>query len=252
MKTKFKSRSLFVATVAAFTFGCGDQSSKSAAANSAPGGNTVLLAQATAPAASAPTTGSLTRLDARSGSKMRIEGTSTVHDWQAESPLILGYIEVGPNFPLEPGQNATPGKVEVKGEATTTVNSLRSIEKDGKAYSDTMDQKMHDMMSYTTHPKIIYRPKELVLKEVPKDKNEPYVFDSRGELEIAGVTNTISMPIKVTPMAGGRVKISGTIGLKMTDYKIEPASIVFAKTGNDVKVIFEWVLGQKKPAAAAK
>jgi hypothetical protein len=252
MKTKFKSSSLFVASIAAFAFGCGDQSSKSAAANSAPGGNTVLLAQATAPAASAPATGSLTRLDARSGSKMRIEGTSTVHDWQAESPLILGYIEVGANFPLEPGQNVTPGKVPVKGEATTTVNSLRSVEKDGKAYSDTMDQKMHDMMSYTTHPKIIYRPTELVLKEVPKDKNEPYVFDSKGELEIAGVTNIISMPIKVTPMAGGKLKISGTIGLKMTDYKIEPASIVFAKTGNDVKVIFEWVLGQKKPAAATK
>src|SRR5690349_789834 len=74
----------------------------------------------------------LTRLDARSGSKMRLEGTSTVHDWQVESPLILGYIEVGPNFPIDPGQNATPGKVEVKGEATITVKSLRSIEKDGK------------------------------------------------------------------------------------------------------------------------
>jgi hypothetical protein len=115
-----------------------------------------------------------------------------------------------------------------------------------------MDQKMYDMMSYTNHPQIIFHPTELVLKEVPKDKNEPYVFDSKGELEIAGVTNTISMPIKVIFMSGGRIKIIGTIGLKMTDYKIEPASIVVAKTGNDVKVIFEWVLGQKKPAAAAK
>ena len=191
----------------------------------------------------------LTRLDARSGSKMRLEGTSTVHDWQVESPLILGYIEVGPNFPIDPGQNATPGKVEVKGEATITVKSLRSIEKDGKLYSDTMDQKMYDMMSYTNHPKIIYHPTELVLKEVPKDKNEPYVFESKGALIIAGVTNTISMPVKVTHVAGGKIKISGTIGLKMTDFKIEPASIVVAKTGNDVKIIFEWVLG-KRPAAA--
>jgi hypothetical protein len=242
MKTTFRTRSLFIGSIAAFVISCGDQSTKSVAAN-APA--------ATAPAALAPT-GPLTRLDARSGSKMRIEGTSTVHDWQSESPLILGSLEVGPNFPLEPGQNATPGKVEVKGEATIKVQSLRSIEKDGKAYSDTMDQKMYDMMSYTNHPQIIFHPTELVLKEVPKDKNEPYVFDSKGELEIAGVTNTISMPIKVIFMSGGRIKIIGTIGLKMTDYKIEPASIVVAKTGNDVKVIFEWVLGQKKPAAAAK
>src|ERR1043165_6762393 len=176
-------------------------------------------------------TGPLIKLTPRSGSKMRLEGTSTAHDWQSESPLILGYLEVGPNFPLEPGKNVAPGKVEIKGEATVTVKSLRSIEKDGKPYSDTMDQKMYDMMSYTNHSKIIFHPTELVLKEVPKDKNEPYVFDSKGELEIAGVTNTISMPIKVTFLDGGKIKISGTVGLKMTDYKIEPASIVFAKTG---------------------
>jgi polyisoprenoid-binding protein YceI len=142
--------------------------------------------------------------------------------------------------------------VEAKGEATITVKSLRSIEKDGKAYSDTMDQKIYDMMSYTNHPKIVYRLTELVLKEFPKDKNEPYILDSKGELAIAGVTNTISMPVKVQPLDGGKVKITGIISLKMTDYKIEPANILVAKTGNDVKVIFEWVLGQKKPAAASK
>src|SRR5262245_22112782 len=95
-----------------------------------------------------------TRLDARSGSKMRLEGTSTIHDWQVESPLILGYIEVGPNFPLEPGQTVTPAKVEAKGEAIVVVQSLRSINKDGKPYEAKMDDKMYHMMSYTNYPKI--------------------------------------------------------------------------------------------------
>src|ERR1700759_3090436 len=96
----------------------------------------------------------MTRLDPRSGSKMRVEGTSIIHDWQVESRLILGYIEGGSNFPLVPGQSATPGKVDVQGQATVKVTSLRSIEKDGKAYSDTMDQKMYDMMSSTNYPQI--------------------------------------------------------------------------------------------------
>src|SRR5947207_6466076 len=56
-------------------------------------------------------TGPSTRLTQRSGSKMHLEGTSTAHDWRSESGLILGYLEVGPNFPLEPGQKVTPGKV---------------------------------------------------------------------------------------------------------------------------------------------
>jgi hypothetical protein len=193
----------------------------------------------------------LTRLDARSGSKMRLEGTSTIHDWQVESPLILGFMEVGPNFPLEPGQAVTPGKIEAKGEATIVVKSLRSIKDDGKPYDDKMDDKMYHMMSYTNYPKIMYHLNELTLKEAPKDKDSPYVFDSKGDLAIAGVTNSISMPVTVMPLPGGRVKISGTIGLKMTDFKIEPANIIVAKTGNDVKVKFDWVVGQKKPAAAA-
>lgn len=196
--------------------------------------------------------GATTRLDARSGSKMRIEGTSTIHDWQVESPLILGSLEVGPNFPLEPGQSVTPGKVEAKGEASIVVKSLRSVKDDGKPYDDKMDDKMYHMMSYTNYSKIVYRLTELTLKEAPKDKNAPYVFDSKGDLAIAGVTNSISMPINVVPLEGGKIKISGTIGLKMTDFKIEPASIIVVKTGNDVKIKFDWVVGQKKPAAASK
>jgi hypothetical protein len=243
IRSKFGTRGLFIGSIVAFVFGCGDRSTKSvAAANPAE----------TAPAAAEPTAGTLTRIDARSGSKMRIEGTSAIHDWQVESPLIRGFLEVGPNFPLEPGQSATPGKVQAQGQAIITVQSLRSIEKDGKYASDTMDLKMYNMMSYTNHPNIVYRLTELTLKEAPKDKNEPYVFDSKGDLAIAGVTNKISMPVNVLPLAGGKIKITGSIGLKMTDFKIEPASIVIAKTGDDVKIKFEWMLGKKPAPAAAK
>ena len=84
----------------------------------------------------------MTTYAARSGSKMRIEGTSNIHDWQVESPIIGGMIEVGPGFPTEPGQAVTPGKVEAKAEVFIQVRSLKSIEKDGKPYSDKMDEIM--------------------------------------------------------------------------------------------------------------
>jgi len=60
--------------------------------------------------------------------KMRIEGTSNIHDWQVEGSIIGGYLEVGPEFPVEPGQAATAGKVEAHGEAYIPVRSLFSIE----------------------------------------------------------------------------------------------------------------------------
>src|SRR6266581_940087 len=41
---------------------------------------------------------------AKSGGKLRIEGTSSFHDWQAETPFISGSLEVGSDFPKESGQ----------------------------------------------------------------------------------------------------------------------------------------------------
>lgn len=190
----------------------------------------------------------------RSGSKMRIEGTSSVHDWQAESPFIAGSLEVGPGFPTEPGAEAKPGKIQAKGEVFITVRSLKSLEKDGKFYSDNMDEIMWEKLGAPTNPKITYRISELTLKEAAAAKDKPYVFESKGDLIIAGVTNSISMPVNVLPMADKKLKISGTITVKMSAFKISPPApkiaLGFIKTGDDVKVIFDWMVAPKGATVA--
>ncbi|HWH70578.1 MAG TPA: hypothetical protein VNT26_14415, partial [Candidatus Sulfotelmatobacter sp.] len=125
--------------------------------------------------------------------------TWPAHDWQVESPFIGGSLEVGPNFPIEPGQAATPGKVEAKAEVFVSVRSLKSVEKDGKPYSDKMDEIMWEKLGIAQNPKIFYRLSELTLKEAAKSKDAPYVFDAKGEMVVGGVTNTVSMPVNVTP-----------------------------------------------------
>jgi hypothetical protein len=54
-------------------------------------------------------------------------------------------------------------------------------------------------------------------------------------------------------LEGNKLKFSGTNSLKMTDFGIKPPAPALAlgliKTGDDVKVSFEWVTGQ---SAAAK
>ena len=195
----------------------------------------------------------LTRFDAKSGPdmKVRIEGTSTVHDWQVEGHLVGGSIEVGPGFPTEPGQAVTPGKFPVDVKVYIPVRSLKSVEKDGSHYSDKMDEVMYDKLKQSANPRILYHATELELKEAPKSKDLPYVFDSKGELTVAGVTNTISMPVNVLPMADKKLKLSGNITVKMSDFKVEaPVLVGLLSTGDPVKLSFEWpVLEQKKPAA---
>lgn len=186
----------------------------------------------------------LTKLSARAGSKMRVEGTSNIHDWQVESPLIGGAIDVDNNFPIEPGQNVTPGKVQAKGEVFVTVRSLKSIQKDGKPYSDAMDGIMHGKLDTGSSPRITFKLTELTLKEAAKSKDAPYVFDSKGQITVAGVTKDVAMTVNVLPQGDKKVKIMGSVPLKMTDFKIEPPAptvgLGLIKTGDDVKVIFDW------------
>jgi hypothetical protein len=199
--------------------------------------------------------------NARSGGKMRIEGTANIihPTWLIESPIIGGMLEVGPGFPTEPGQAATPGKIEASGRAFMSVRSFKSVESDGKPYSDRMDEVTYEHLKEAQFKQITYKLTELTLKEVPKAKDAPYVFDSTGDLTVAGTTKTIKMPVNILPTVDSkgekRLEITGNITVKMTDFKVDPVDINLVvghiKTGDDVKLVFKWIVGQKKAAAAA-
>jgi hypothetical protein len=205
-------------------------------------------------ALSAQAADQMTKYFAKSGSKMRIEGTSNIHDWQVEGTLIGGFFEVGPNFPSEPGQPATVGKIDAHAEPFIMVRSLKSVEKDGKPYSDRMDEVMYEHLKAPESPKITYHLTDLTLKESAKSKDAPYLFDAKGELVVAGITNQISMPVSVLLLGDKKLKVSGSTTVKMSDFKIEPPAPKIAlgmiKTGDEVKLIFDWMVAQRPPPAA--
>jgi len=183
--------------------------------------------------------------------KMRLEGTSTVHDWQVEGPIIGGSLEVGAGFPTEPGQAATPGKMDAIADVRIPVNSLKSIEKDGKPYSDKMDEIMIGKLKCPPNRFITFHLTELVLKETAKAKDAPYIFEAKGELAVAGTTNKITMPVEITPLGDKKLKITGTTSVSMKDYGVEaPVLVGILSTGDKVKLIFDWPVVAAAPAAA--
>ncbi len=158
----------------------------------------------------------------------------------------MGIWRWAAGFPVEPGQAVTPGKIQAEAEVVIPVRSLRSIEKDGKPYSDKMDDIMCGKLKQPTNPKILYHLNELMLKETPKAADLPYVCDSKGELAVAGVTNRISMRVNVTPMADKRLKVTGSTSVKMSDFGIQPPVLVgILSTGDEVKLFFEWIVAQR-------
>ena len=124
------------------------------------------------------------RYTARIPSKVKIEGTSTIHDWEVTGGTIGGSMEL-PDL-----KSASPGKVNAKATVRIPVKTLKS------STGPAMDNIMYEAMKVPPFRFIDFRLSELVLKEA-KSPNGPYKFDSTGDLTICGVTNKINMPITI-------------------------------------------------------
>jgi polyisoprenoid-binding protein YceI len=167
-------------------------------------------------------------------SKVRMEGTSTIHDWHAETDVIGGSLDLEANFPEGSGTATFTPKIEVK----IPVRSLKSS--GGKR----MDAVMQDHMKYPDNKTIEYR----VLELAPKGSGK---FEAKGALTVAGVTKTNTMAVTIEKVETTKLKVVGKVDLKMTDFGISPPApdigLGLIKTGDDVKLTFEWVTEPKAP-----
>jgi polyisoprenoid-binding protein YceI len=186
----------------------------------------------------------LTRYQAQPGSKMKLEGDSTLHKWTVESSVVGGYMELDPSLISEP-QNAKPGKIKAQAYVSVPVRQLKSGKK-------SMDDVMHDALKVQQNPKIEYRLTELALQETPKSNEAPLKCDSKGELTVAGVTNQIVMPITITRVEQNKLKASGSVPLKMSSFGIKRPGLLGMTATDDVKVSFDWLTAPPEKSAEAK
>lgn len=162
------------------------------------------------------------------GSSLKIEGTSTVHDWVVESKVIGGSMELN-------GDLNKAGKVAGSADIVLSVYSIKSDKK-------AMDDIMHAAMKVEQHPKVTFKLKELVAKGDMK-------FDATGELTLAGVTKEVKFPASMEQADGGVLLVKGALDTKMSDFGIDPPAPKVAagaiKTADEVKVTFEWKTKKK-------
>lgn len=180
----------------------------------------------------------LLKYKAKPGGKMRIDGTSTLHDWNAESRFVSGRLELDPAFPVDPTvKDLKAGKLEASANVTILVRTFKC------SSGSAMDTIMQETMDAQNYPKIEYKLTELVFKEV---KDDALVFDSKGDLTLHGNTKTVSFPVEILRPDKSTLRIKGTTDLKMTEFGMKPPAPLGGtiKTGDDVKITFEWVLAQ--------
>ena len=191
--------------------------------------------------ASAASAQNLVRFESQPGSKLRMDGTSTIHEWHAESQLLGGFIELDAAL-VDAPDKLKPGKVVAKGETFVAVRSLKCSS--GKA----MDAVMQEAMKEKENPRIAFKLVELTLKDV---KGTAVNFDAKGTLTVSGVTQDITFPVTMQRRVDqSRVSFSGAAAMKMTDFKITPpaptSALGLIKTGDEVKLTFEWALAKKE------
>jgi polyisoprenoid-binding protein YceI len=182
---------------------------------------------------------------AQPGSEVKFDGTSNIHDWTVKGAIISGSMEVSSDFDKDLKTLTTVPKVDVN----IPVRSLKSGNK-------RMDEVMQEHMNIKEHKDIKYQLTRMTLKSEPKTPNGPAEYTSTGDLTVAGTKKSIEMPITIERVEPGKLKIKGTVPLKMTDFGIKPPAPTLAmgliKTGDEVKVAIEWVVKAAEAATAAK
>jgi len=103
----------------------------------------------------------------------------------------------------------------------------------------------------SANPNIIYKLTEMTVNGAVPEAGTPVKFDTKGELAVSGVTNKIDMQVTMERLDNDQIKFTGSKVVKMTDFKIQPPSPSLSggmiKTGDEVTVSFEWLVGPKRP-----
>ena len=186
------------------------------------------------------------------GSKVKIDGTSSLHDWTVNGQQVDGKVE----FLIKVPKDATARQItqailadpKVKADVEIPVSSLKSAKKD-----KDMDKKMYEALKSKANPTISYYLTELkVVSENNPDRTD-FQLNTIGELTIAGERRTLKMPMAIEVLEGRELRITGRTWIKMSDYNIKRITALggMIKCGDTVEVKVEWLLASPSPVVAA-
>jgi polyisoprenoid-binding protein YceI len=152
-------------------------------------------------------------------SKLIVEGTSTVHDWQVETTEFNAETVLKIN-----GENVSQ---VTHVEFTSPAESLKSGKK-------LMDTKMQEALKIKSHPEIKFS-----LKGEKVISGEKATIP--GLLTIAGKTKEVNVTVDFDAQNPQKFTVTGQVPLKMTEWNIDPPTAMMGtiKTGDEVLVKFD-------------
>lgn len=176
------------------------------------------------------------------GSKLWIEGHSTINDFTCRARLLKGFAfihsDVSLNEKLSNGFKRDTDKDEVV--VTVVVHSL-------DCGLDAMNDDMYRAMKADQFPILRY---DLIDAHLISSADSAGWFElaTRGDLSIAGETNVVDIVVKVLRLQNGAYRLVGDKSLMMKDYGIDPPSHLWGlvKAHNRLKVFFDLIVATDK------
>ena len=158
-------------------------------------------------------------------SKVKVEGTSNIHDWEIEAEELQGSLTVV----IEEGQL-------VKIDELTFIVIAESL-KSGKG---GMDKNTYKALNTNKYPKITYKLEKV--SNIDCISKEKCKVLTEGLLNIAGTKKQIDL-ILDAGVEGNKITLAGNTDIKMTDYNVEPPTAMFGTitTGDQLKIKFKTV-----------
>ncbi|HTL17901.1 MAG TPA: YceI family protein [Patescibacteria group bacterium] len=180
--------------------------------------------------------------------KIRIEGSSNIDNWQVESKSLQGELQAADLW--SGAQRTEPAPIEACAELFIPTRTLKSIERDGRPFSNKMDAIMHEALRANEDPTIAFKLKRLTVKNPPNIAGAAGELEAQGQVTVAGVSIETTFPVKVLSLSRDQLRLSGSTTMKMSDFRIEPPAPKIAlglvKTADEIKVSFDWVVQRQK------
>ena len=136
----------------------------------------------------------------RPASKLTIQGSSNLHTWKVATQEI-DVADFTGIFSTD--KTLKPGRAQRNIRGSIPINSLHSSTDD---WADTL---IYNQLKGRTNPRILFHFSELIPNASLDAHNGAYIFDSRCELVVAGVTNEICVSLTLIAVGPNKAKITG-------------------------------------------
>lgn len=170
------------------------------------------------------------------GSAMEIDGTSTLHNFEIKAKEIDGTMVL--TNAQDKGATSDSAK---------TLSSLKVVIPVKKLDTDksSMNDNMYDALKADDNPNIIYELQSVKSGLLPA-AGDSVQLSTTGALTIAGKKKVIDMSVTGFVTKEGKVQFKGQKKLLMTDFGVDPPTMLFGtiKTGDAVVIKFNLLLGK--------